>query len=310
MAPKTPKTVAPVSTNATPAVAAPVAQATPAVAPAPAQAQAPAQAAKSTSKKPAAPKAAEATPVATAVVAPAPAAASKSTSKKSATPAPASAPVAVAPAKTEEASAAPATSEEPSVPGERRKPTKDTLNAEYEKIRKWIDEKLAMLTPPKEEATAENGAELKKKRKRANKGLGIKDVRFLKKSLEQMQKDHIKVSKIKNTNRKNNTSGLKLPVKLSKDLYDFCGLEHDSLHSRVDVNKILNAYVKEKGLQDNDDKRKIYPDAKLKALLGLEANHAAPIQFWELTQRTAHHFPESVNSKKKAKKPKAPVATA
>jgi chromatin remodeling complex protein RSC6 len=274
--------------NATPAPAATTVAATPAPV---AAAKASTSTKKEKATKPEEVKVAvaPATP-APAVVAPVAAApkakATKSASTKSeATPAPAAEPVAAA-ATTE------TTSEEENK-GERRKPTKDTINAEFEKLKKWFEDKICVLCPPKEEgdaAAAATDANGKKKRKRANKGLGIKDVRFLKKTIEQIQKDHIKVAKIKNNNRKNLTSGLKKEVLLSDELYDFCGFAKGSLHSRVEVNTQLNKYVKERNLQDKEDGRLIHPDAKLKALLRLDAGYAGPIKFWELTQKTACHF--------------------
>ncbi len=288
MAPKAQKVATPATTTA-----APVAAATPA--PAAAKTPAPAAATTSTSTKKdkvaAAPAKVEEVKVAAAPAATetkkATKAASTKTEAPAATPAPAAAVVA-APA----AEATTDASDEENK-GERRKPTKDTINAEFEKLKKWFEDKICVLCPPKEEgdaAAAATDANGKKKRKRANKGLGIKDVRFLKKTIEQIQKDHIKVAKIKNNNRKNLTSGLKKEVLLSDELYDFCGFAKGSLHSRVEVNTQLNKYVKERNLQDKEDGRLIHPDAKLKALLRLDAGYAGPIKFWELTQKTACHF--------------------
>ena len=154
-------------------------------------------------------------------------------------------------------------------------------------FKKWLDEKLTTLQP-KEEPAADGTTN--KKRKRATKGLGIKDLRYIKKTIEQMQKDHIKVTKIKNPNRKNNTSGLKVEVELSDELYDFCGFEKGTLHSRVDVNKKLNQYVKEHNLQNPKDGREIFPDTKLKALLRIESNDNSAKPYWFITKASSCHY--------------------
>ena len=292
--------MAPKQANKTPA---PVAAATPAAEPA--------TATKATKK---APSTKAATP---AVVAPvettpapavvAPAVATKATKKAPSTKAATPVETPVAEPVSQPATDAPA--EDAPATGERRKPSKESINSDFERLNKLLNEKLALLAPAKEGASTDGSAtDAKKKRKRAPKGLGIKDVRLIKRTLEQMQKDHVKVSKIKNSNRKNNTSGLKLPVKLSDEMYDFCGWEKGSLHSRVEVNKKLNAYVKDHKLQNPEDGRQIFPDTKLKAILRIEPADNTPIAFYMLTAKSSVHFPESVSKKKKAAKAAAAAA--
>jgi len=281
-------------------VAAPAPATTPAVEPTPVQttpAPAPAPAKVASTKKAASTKAAEPV-VATPAPAPAPVstpapAPTKVASTKKAASTKAAEPVApvveVAPAQATETPA-----EVSSEAAAKSKPTKDSLNTEYDRLKKWLDDKLSTLQP-KEEAPATNAdgtaaPATNKKRKRAPKGLGIKDVRYIKKTIEQMQKDHIKVTKIKNPNRKNNTSGLKVEVELSDELYDFCGFEKGTLHSRVDVNKKLNQYVKEHNLQNPKDGREIFPDTKLKALLRIEAGDNTAKPYWFITKASSCHY--------------------
>lgn len=99
-------------------------------------------------------------------------------------------------------------------------------------------------------------------------------LRDLQTSLKGLQKDVVKAlktsskkSKTRSVGTKKTPSGFAKPTKLSDALCDFLGVEHGTEMARTDVTRSINAYIKEKGLQDKEDKRKIHPDAKLLTVL-------------------------------------------
>jgi chromatin remodeling complex protein RSC6 len=76
----------------------------------------------------------------------------------------------------------------------------------------------------------------------------------------------------------NQNSGLLKPVIISEEMAKFAGWEKDELHSRVDVTKVICAYIKgdEKAgrasLQQPSNKKTILPDQVLKDLLRWDAD--------------------------------------
>ena len=86
-----------------------------------------------------------------------------------------------------------------------------------------------------------------------------------------------------------------LPTPLSNDLCGFLGVSNGSKESRSNVTKKITTYVKEHNLKD---KHTIKPDAKLKALLGV--NEGEVLTYFNLQRYLNRHY----------LKPAAPVATA
>ena len=56
-----------------------------------------------------------------------------------------------------------------------------------------------------------------------------------------------------------------MPNKLSDDLADIVGVDEAS---RAELNKLLWAYIKEKGLQDPENKQFFTPDKKMAKIFG------------------------------------------
>ena len=65
-------------------------------------------------------------------------------------------------------------------------------------------------------------------------------------------------------------TGLTKPLTLSKDLSDLLGTKKDEKLSRPQVVKRLWAYLKEKNLQDPENKQFFTPDQKMKPIFGEE----------------------------------------
>lgn len=87
------------------------------------------------------------------------------------------------------------------------------------------------------------------------------------KQLEVLQKRVRPKRSVKNSQFKNQNSGLLKPVVISKEIANFANWNPDELHSRVDVTKSICDYIKVNGLQKPSNKKTILPDDILKSLL-------------------------------------------
>lgn len=115
-------------------------------------------------------------------------------------------------------------------------------------------------------------------------------VKIMQKEHQKLQKQTTKKSK-KNANgevSKRSPSGFAKPTKLSNDLCDFLGVEHDTLMARTIVTKNINDYVKNNNLQDQTDKRHIIPNAKLNSILTLPEGDR--LTYFNLQTYIKHHF--------------------
>jgi chromatin remodeling complex protein RSC6 len=83
-------------------------------------------------------------------------------------------------------------------------------------------------------------------------------------------------------------SGFVKPASISKELAKFLGVAEDTQMARTDVTKMITSYVKEHNLQDNQNGRKIVPDAKLKALLNVKAGEE--VTYFNLQKYMKPHF--------------------
>tara|TARA_B100002051_G_C16710445_1_gene626326 strand:- start:13 stop:498 length:486 start_codon:yes stop_codon:yes gene_type:complete len=87
-------------------------------------------------------------------------------------------------------------------------------------------------------------------------------------------------------------TGFARPTPVSDALTAFMGLPEDQLVARTDATRAINAYIKEHGLQDPTDARRIIPDDKLRSLLGLvdAAAQEEPLTYFNLQQHMNTHF--------------------
>jgi chromatin remodeling complex protein RSC6 len=79
-------------------------------------------------------------------------------------------------------------------------------------------------------------------------------------------------SNCRNTRSSRPSSGFTTPQPIHSELANFFGLPIRTEMSRSEVTRKINKYIRENGLQDKDQARKINPDEKLKALLNLDDN--------------------------------------
>lgn len=135
---------------------------------------------------------------------------------------------------------------------------------------------------------------------------GLKEVqvivKLLSKEYEKQQKIIEKVQN-KRQNARNSPSGFAKPNTISTELCDFIGVPHGTQKSRTDITRFINAYVKEKDLNDPKNRRFIIPDAKLKKILNVKDGEE--VNFFILQRLISHHFPPSASKLLKAAQEKA-----
>lgn len=122
---------------------------------------------------------------------------------------------------------------------------------------------------------------------------GIKFLRRVNKKLKIINKDYVRVMKMKKKNAKtgNVVSGFMKPVKITSELSKFTGWEADKEYSRVDVTRFLCKYIKDHDLQNPEDRRQILPDDKLAVLLRTsELPAGEKLTYFRLQQLIQPHF--------------------
>ena len=161
--------------------------------------------------------------------------------------------------------------------------TKTRYVATRESVEKEFDELIALIN---DEVTKIKEAQTKSK--------GVKFLRTINKKVKTLKTHALKVAKQKNTTKRvNNNSGFLKPVNISADLANFTGWDPKSLKSRVDVTRYICNYIKEKNLQDPEDRRKINVDndPKLKKLLKFDASKdKKPVTYPRLQTYLKTHF--------------------
>tara|TARA_B100000686_G_C16783344_1_gene973493 strand:+ start:1339 stop:1995 length:657 start_codon:yes stop_codon:yes gene_type:complete len=111
---------------------------------------------------------------------------------------------------------------------------------------------------------------------------------------KQVHRDHrANIKKIRGKKRRvpdpNNPSGFNKPGPVSNELRKFLSLKKDELISRTDVTKSIHTYCKDKGLQDDKDKRILKPDAPLRKLLKM--GKTDELTFFNLQKYMKVHYP-------------------
>ena len=83
-------------------------------------------------------------------------------------------------------------------------------------------------------------------------------------------------------------SGFAAPTSVTPELCEFMGRPQGSKIARTEVNQFITKYVKDHSLQDNADKSKILPDAKMKLLLKL--GETEELDFFTIQKKINHLF--------------------
>jgi hypothetical protein len=95
-------------------------------------------------------------------------------------------------------------------------------------------------------------------------------------------------SKSKKASGNRQPSGFVKPTRISDELAKFLGKDAGVEMARTAVSKEINAYIREKGLQDASNGRKINPDASLTKLLNLQKEDE--LTYFNLQRYMKHHF--------------------
>lgn len=113
-------------------------------------------------------------------------------------------------------------------------------------------------------------------------------------TVKQLQKEHVKLQKqtTKKTKKapsgQRTLSGFAKPSLLSDELCDFMGVSRGTSLARTEVTRMINEYIKKNNLQNEEDKRHIIPDTKLKTILKLSAEDK--LTYFNLQKYMKHHF--------------------
>lgn len=183
------------------------------------------------------------------------------------------------------------TTSDSAVPKTRHVPTRETVEKEFDELIASVDE------------------EINKLRETTAKSKGVKFLRTVNKRVKLLKNHTLRVSKQRNTTRRNNTnSGFLKPVQISKDLAKFTGWNQAELRSRVDVTKFICNYIKEHNLQDPQDRRKIRveDDKDLKNLLKFDSKDKKPLTYYSLQTYLKSHFMPAAQDAQKSE-PKSEV---
>ena len=119
-----------------------------------------------------------------------------------------------------------------------------------------------------------------------------KKIRIVLRDLKTLKVDLKKVMKKKVGERKRDVvnSGFFKEVKITDDLAKFMSCNPSDLKSRVDVTRFICKYVKDKNLQNQQDKRYIIPDDSLKKLLKYDPNVDGALSFPNVQKLIQKHF--------------------
>ena len=90
----------------------------------------------------------------------------------------------------------------------------------------------------------------------------------VKKQMKEFSKEIIKNKSKNKGNRK--PSGFAKPSKVTNELCEFMNKKEGEEIARTEVTKALCSYIKEHNLENKENSKIIYPDNKLKTLLGIE----------------------------------------
>ena len=87
-------------------------------------------------------------------------------------------------------------------------------------------------------------------------------------------------------------SGFAKPTKVTKELCEFMGKPAGSEIARTEATKALSVYIRDNGLLDKKDGRKIIPDNKLLTLLGFENNEfqESNLNYFNIQKYMNKHF--------------------
>ena len=121
------------------------------------------------------------------------------------------------------------------------------------------------------------------------------NVRRLQKNVQRSLRENARRNKRRGTPKedrpKRAPSGFAKPALISDELCSFLGCATGTEMARTEVTKHLTQYIKNQGLQDQDNKRRILVDQKLGKLLGV--TDSDEVTYFNLQKYMKVHFPKS-----------------
>lgn len=118
----------------------------------------------------------------------------------------------------------------------------------------------------------------------------------LDKYLHKLQNDVFRLLKIRpngeerKARAENSNSGFMKPVKISPDLAKFINVSVDDPITRVLITKKICEYIKEKDLQNPDDRREIIPDESLRKIFNLVENEEPRLTYYSIQKKIQTHI--------------------
>jgi chromatin remodeling complex protein RSC6 len=120
----------------------------------------------------------------------------------------------------------------------------------------------------------------------------VNDLKKLQKNVSKhIKESNKKKKKVKDPNApKRSPSGFAKPAPLSNDLCDFLNKPYGTEMARTDVTREITQYIKSENLQDEQNRRIILPDKKLKTLLNSSDVDDNPVTYFNLQKFLRVHF--------------------
>lgn len=113
------------------------------------------------------------------------------------------------------------------------------------------------------------------------------ELKVAQKEFDKLNKTKLKAER-KRANARTTPSGFAKPTKISDELCAFLSVPKGTEMARTEVTRKLNAYIKENGLFDQANKRKILPNAALKKLLG--SKDGDDVSYFNVQRYMKRHF--------------------
>ena len=112
----------------------------------------------------------------------------------------------------------------------------------------------------------------------------VKDVKSLQRKMKKLMKAQVPEGEEK----PKRVNGFAKPTTISSELCEFLDLEPNTLIARTEVTKLINKYVKSNNLQNQENKRIISMDDKMKKLI--EVPEGTDLTFFNLQKYIKHHY--------------------
>ena len=123
------------------------------------------------------------------------------------------------------------------------------------------------------------------------------DVRRLQKNVHRYIKDANKRRRTRVTDPnkpKRAPSGFAKPALISSELCSFLGKPQGTEMARTEVTKYLTDYIRDRKLQDKENRRKIVPNKELKKLLNVKSGEE--LTYFNLQKYMKPHFPKPASA--------------